>query len=709
MTKKNLFTVFLTTVAVSVWGQFLPEVSLQVNDQSNNNPAYWNDVSWTDSLTASHDLADAAAPLSAIFSHNGCPTPHHFHYELKMDLNGDGILETLVHSDSTYSPGSLFFNNVASGALAVSAVFDQRAVSSDQKWIFGIVSEPLSNNQSRLRAVWTTTIGDTIAVPQLPYGNHQMVWWAESPCDTFSLVATTQIRDKGHPSISAQSPLSPWPHDNGWITIHAEDLIQSVSDNYTPADRIEVAIRPVGAGIGFPLTADGQPQTTIYQRCSPTFAAEYLAFVEVWARDLAGNTHQLEQSFYVQDLSDDACNFSWYYPGTFWGLFTTPDHIPIENVEVKLIPHSLNGIPLALLQESTDAQGACQFNLDAIPLNPQAEFVIPVKNDDALNGVSIWDLVLISRHILNIEPLSSPYNIVAADANKSGTVTSFDITELRKLILGTYTSLPQNNSWRFIKALPFNNPDNPFTTPMPDSIYVIGYTGIPCYGIKVGDVNNSATLQARGYADDRTRPTLFLTVEDQDVSPGAVFDVRMQVENGAAACQLHLQGNGLSYLEVLPVPGLNEEYYAISPDQSRLAIAAETPLQWIELRCKAHRKGKISEMMEISEREVPAKAYAENGAELRPVLWFEHPASAGVYPNPFRDDVSLLFEQKNAGKVDLIISDALGRICLKQDYWLNAGKHEIFLSDLPDNAQGQLFYRLTVDGSTLTGGLMRLR
>lgn len=709
MTKKNLFVVFLTTVAVSVWGQFLPEVPLQVNDQSNNNPAYWNDVSWTDSLAASHDLADAAAPLSAIFSHNGCPTSHHFHYELKMDLNGDGILETLVNSDSMYLPGKLFFNNAVTGSQAVLATFDQRAVDTDQKWRFGLTAEAIPNNQTRLRAIWTTASGDTTTTPQLPYGSHQMVWWAESLCDTFSLVAATQIQDKRPPSISTQSPLSPWPHDNGWITIHAEDLIQSVSDNYTPADRIEVAIRPVGAGIGFPLTADGQPQTTIYQRCSPTFAAEYLAFVEVWARDLAGNTHKFDLTFTIQDVSDGACNFNWYNSLTFEGLFTTPDHIPIENVQVALKPQSFIGMPYLLLHENTDAQGACLFNLDAFPLHPLAELIIPVKNDDALNGVSIWDLVLISRHILNIEPLSSPYNIVAADANKSGTVTSFDITELRKLILGTYTALPQNNSWRFIKALPFNNPDNPFTTPMPDSIYVIGYTGIQCYGIKVGDVNNSATLQARGDADDRSLPGLFLTVEDREVSPGEVFDVKIQVESGAAASQLQLQGNGVSYLEVLPTPGLNEEYYAISPDQSRLAIAAETPLQWIEMRCKAHKKGKISEMMEISEREVPARAYAENGTELRPVLWFEHPASAGVYPNPFRDDVSLLFEQKNAGKVQLVVSDILGKVCLKQDYWLNAGKNEIFLSDLPDSAQGQLFYRLTVDGCTLTGGLIRLR
>jgi len=68
---------------------------------------------------------------------------------------------------------------------------------------------------------------------------------------------------------------------------------------------------------------------------------------------------------------------------------------------------------------------------------------------DPLNGVNTFDLITISRHILGLAPIGG-FNILSGDANLSGTVTTFDITELRKLILGTYTSLPFVNSWRFV-------------------------------------------------------------------------------------------------------------------------------------------------------------------------------------------------------------------------------------------------------------------
>jgi hypothetical protein len=84
--------------------------------------------------------------------------------------------------------------------------------------------------------------------------------------------------------------------------------------------------------------------------------------------------------------------------------------------------------------------------------------VTPTKDNDPLNGVSTFDLVLINKHILGLEPLNTPYKMIAADANNSRSITTFDIVELRKLILGIYTELPNNTSWRFVdKALRSRN------------------------------------------------------------------------------------------------------------------------------------------------------------------------------------------------------------------------------------------------------------
>ncbi len=69
-----------------------------------------------------------------------------------------------------------------------------------------------------------------------------------------------------------------------------------------------------------------------------------------------------------------------------------------------------------------------------------ADFQINVERNDAYrNGVSTLDLVRIQKHLLGIEPLTSPYDLIAADANNSQSVSAIDLVELRKLILGIYT------------------------------------------------------------------------------------------------------------------------------------------------------------------------------------------------------------------------------------------------------------------------------
>jgi hypothetical protein len=110
-----------------------------------------------------------------------------------------------------------------------------------------------------------------------------------------------------------------------------------------------------------------------------------------------------------------------------------------------------------------------------------------------LNGVSTYDLVLISRHILQLEPLGSPYKIIAADANYDGDVTTFDIVQIRKLILGINDKFAAP-SWRYIDAdYLFPDPAAPFQAAFPENIVVTNFpeTQADFVAVKVGDVNNT--------------------------------------------------------------------------------------------------------------------------------------------------------------------------------------------------------------------------
>lgn len=150
----------------------------------------------------------------------------------------------------------------------------------------------------------------------------------------------------------------------------------------------------------------------------------------------------------------------------------------------------------ATLSTRTDAQGNYEFR--NIPAGGTYTLT-PIRDTFQLNGVSTYDLVLISKHILGVEPLSSTWKMIAADVNRSNTITTYDIVEARKLILGIYPVLPAAQSWRFLPATTsFPDPTNPFKTGtvLNDFITVsnlqANFTAGNFTAVKVGDVDGNA-------------------------------------------------------------------------------------------------------------------------------------------------------------------------------------------------------------------------
>lgn len=123
----------------------------------------------------------------------------------------------------------------------------------------------------------------------------------------------------------------------------------------------------------------------------------------------------------------------------------------------------------------------------------------PYKNDNLLAGVTTFDIALITRHILEINPLSSPYKILAADVNNDGEIDAEDVLILRRLILRQTASFPNNTSWRFVpKNYVFKNAMNPLLEIVPNALIFNGLNenilNADFYAIKIGDVNETATL-----------------------------------------------------------------------------------------------------------------------------------------------------------------------------------------------------------------------
>ncbi|MCB0618177.1 MAG: hypothetical protein KDC41_05590, partial [Saprospiraceae bacterium] len=117
--------------------------------------------------------------------------------------------------------------------------------------------------------------------------------------------------------------------------------------------------------------------------------------IQLWVTDAAGNQDFCETFVQVQD-NMNACGSS-NTPDVAGAIASEADQ-PVQDVTVEL---SGNG----MFSVTTDASGSYMFT-NLVAGNDYS--VTPNLDVDHDNGVSTYDLVLITKHILGIQPLDSP-------------------------------------------------------------------------------------------------------------------------------------------------------------------------------------------------------------------------------------------------------------------------------------------------------------
>ncbi|HHS95951.1 MAG TPA: T9SS type A sorting domain-containing protein, partial [Phaeodactylibacter sp.] len=393
----------------------------------------------------------------------------------------------------------------------------------------------------------------------------------------------------------------------------------------------------------------------------------------------------------------------------------------VENVAVS----PATGMDVAF----TNAEGIYTMNLPT-----EENYVItPEKDDDLLNGVSTYDLVLMSRHILEIELLDSPYKIIAADVNNSGDKpTTFDIVELRKVILFINDEFPDNTSWRFIDAdYVFPNPANPFEQVFPESYPINGLTGdmadLDFVAVKIGDVNGSA--QTNGFASDAEgrdfTGRLDLNVEDIQLSEGESRFVEVKAGDfqNIMGYQFTMTFEGVEVLDVIPgvLPSMAIDNFGLQHlpqgmltcswnSVEALSLSPETVLFTLEL--KAKRDLLVSDALRISSQLTAAEAYAEelgniglkevhfvfrNGDQVLNEDSFELYQNR---PNPFKDETIIAFDLPQKGEAALTVYDLSGRILTKVSKTFDKGYNEVSIQKADLSGAGVFYYELSTPQHT---------
>ncbi len=684
-------------------------------DETNNDPQKWNAPAWFDQSTGSHDLCEGPTDLTLTATDQCTGANLVYRYLLFLDLDNDGTMETVINSNDLPAPGTVNFGNASNPNYSggTSQLFDQRPVSAGQKWKFALQTS-ISGLYQTASLKWNTPDNPTQYFPvELPYGTHKIKWIVEDGCGNETICEYNfTVKDCKAPTVVCTNGLSVNIMPTGTVQLWATDFLQYAQDNCTPPtatisgpNKITFAVRKAGTGTGFPVDAAGDPVTNVIFTCAELGQQP----VELWARDLAGNADYCQTFVQVSDNNNNCIPFD---PTGIAGALKTETGDGVEDANVNLIMGPVN------LFDLTDAQGVYSFA--SVPKNTDYT-ITPLKDDNPLNGVSTYDLVLISKHILGLEPLNTPYKMIAADANKSNSITTFDIVVLRKLILGIYSELPDNTSWRFVdKGFTFLQPQNPFTPAFPESI--LGNSGVylsdEFVAIKVGDVNNSVIPNSFASVKDRSAGTLLFDTEDRNVEAGEIFTATLNPAEQTEGFQFTLNIRDLEILEMLPGEGMTPDNFGIFQDA--VTVSAENTPGKFAIRLRALKPGKLSRMLSVSSRITRAEAYGfateSNGmangepTNLDIALRFNSPSGISIVPvgfelyqnqpNPFGSKTVIGFHLPQAGKATLTIDDASGRELFRQTGVFEKGYNSMEISRLQLNETGVLYYRLDTDSGS---------
>ncbi|MCB0556486.1 MAG: T9SS type A sorting domain-containing protein, partial [Phaeodactylibacter sp.] len=298
---------------------------------------------------------------------------------------------------------------------------------------------------------------------------------------------------------------------------------------------------------------------------------------------------------------------------------------------------------------------------------------------------------LISKHILGVQPLDSPYKIIAADINRSRNVTTLDMILLRKLILSIDTEFTNNTSWRFVeKAYVFPNPAKPWLEEFPEAISI---NNLPAGGlanqdfvaVKVGDVTMDAITNSLLGVQGRSIVDVFtLETDDVALTAGQEYTVTFTADGIANVAgyqgTLSFDNSALELVDIISGAAreenfgmryVNEGLITTSWNQLPTSDFALPTSEMFRLVFRARTDAQLSSLLSVSSGITKAEAYNREGQYMDVAIGFNGlfaQSSANNFelyqnqPNPFRDETVIGFYLPEAAEATLAISDVSGKV-----------------------------------------------
>ncbi len=223
-----------------------------------------------------------------------------------------------------------------------------------------------------------------------------------------------------------------------------------------------------------------------------TCGSSYTATRTWRATDSCGNFSQCSQTAFGRAIV------------TVSGTAFLPTNYPPTTTDRRVATATLVGP--TNITAATVADGTYSLVFDAAN-NVTVQPVAPTSGQPA-DGVSTLDITILRRHILNLAPLDTPYKRLAGDVDGSSSITTLDLSFVRRLVLGSTNRFPRG-LWRFVPAdFVFTNPAVPWSAPTNRTYASVGAdtAGQDFVALKLGDVNNSWTPPAGAVGSPKSTP-----------------------------------------------------------------------------------------------------------------------------------------------------------------------------------------------------------
>ena len=543
-----------------------------------------------------------------------------------------------------------------------------------------------------------------------PNGTHRAVFRALDECGNEGTCAFifTSLEDKNPTPIC--KPISVSLDDDGTVEIWANDFNHKSYDNCTDE-----------ADLTFSFSEDINNTSTTFDCFDIPNGVSGTIEVTMYVWDLSGNYDFCTTTITITD-TDDICEDIGSLTVDLGGkVMKADDYIDFPQVEVKITND--NSFET---NDMSDDSGDYMFS----DLSLYDNYTLrPIKNDDALNGITTLDIVRIQKHILGLATLQGMNELVAADVNNDEKINGSDIIQVRKLLLGFYENdeLPQNTSWRFYPDNFVWNESYPYD--FPEQVEIVNVLesndDIMFYGIKIGDINASA--EVGGFSQEAETRNEHATLSAK-LPRQAIGNIDIPVTISDA---INLEGFQLALdiegAEVLEVTGntlaMSTDNFRVDGDKLYISWSqlggVELTAESVLFTIKAYAQSDLSsDVFKLGDR-MEAELYSVN-EEIYSIEWeMDGESIVNVEnhiqmnkilasPNPFYGYTQLEFTTPKSGEYDLSIFTVNGNEVMNQAISLGSGKQIIKVDESMISTAGIYYVYIKGEGSISVAKIIKL-